>query len=142
MGGGTGLSALLKNMNPPYAPPNSGLGSDPGARIAHRRRKFWLRTIWIALAGIVVPPLLGVAGTVTGMVGALDELSEHGTADVRALGEHVSVALRATAWGTVISLLAFLLLIVALIRFFTLPKPVPRNRAGAQVEQGDRDNRL
>jgi biopolymer transport protein ExbB len=66
--------------------------------------------------------MFGLIGTVVGMVGAFGELSKTGEADPEALAGDISVSLLTTAWGLVVSVIAFLVLIGVLIRFFTLPK--------------------
>ena len=102
-----------------------------------RRRKFWLRAIWISIAGVVVPLLFGLVGTVVGMVGAFGNLSDTGDADPEALAGNISFALLTTMWGLIISVVAFIILIGVLIRFFTLPKVTPNpqqetNRVGGR----------
>ena len=80
--------------------------------------------------------MFGVIGTVVGMVGAFGELSKTGEADPEALAGDISVSLLTTMWGLVVSVVALLVLIGVLIRFFTLPKVTgapPRNpQVGAQ----------
>ncbi|MBK1884028.1 MotA/TolQ/ExbB proton channel family protein [Luteolibacter pohnpeiensis] len=108
----------MKPNQPPQAPLTSG-ATDEQVRL---RRRFWLRAIWISIAGVIIPPMLGLAGTVIGMLGAFGELSETGEADPEALAGDISVSLLTTAWGLVVSVIALLILIGVLIRFFTLPK--------------------
>ena len=76
-------------------------------------------------------------GTVFGMIEAFDELSNTGGTDPKALSGHISVALRTTAWGLVISIIAFLTLVLALIRFFTLPKPIAMPLPTEPTKHGD-----
>jgi hypothetical protein len=90
-----------------------------------RKRKFWLRAIWLSIAGIIIPPLFGLGGTVIGMVRAFGELSQTGEADPTVLAEDISVSLVTTAWGLTISLVALFILIIALVRYFNLPRPEP-----------------
>lgn len=66
--------------------------------------------------------MFGLAGTVFGMVGAFDELAETGEAESAELAGHISIALLTTMWGLIVSVVAFVVLIGILIRFFTLPK--------------------
>lgn len=110
---------MTEPYQPPQAPPASG-ATDEQVR---RSRKFWLRTIWISIAGVIIPPIFGLIGTVVGMVGAFEELSNAGEADPEALAGDISVSLLSTAWGLVVSVISFLVLVGALIRLFTLPKP-------------------
>ena len=116
--------------------PDVGMNVDE----VRRRKRFWLRAIWISIAGVIVPLLFGLAGTVFGMVGAFGELSESGEADPEAVAGDISVALLTTMWGLVISGIAFLVLIGVLIRFFTLPKPPPTSPEQSQAEQGAAPN--
>lgn len=109
-------------MTEPYQPPLSSITESADGQELTRRRKFWLRTIWISLAAVIIPPIFGFAGTVIGMLGAFGELSKTGAADPEAMAENISVSLLTTAGGLVISFLALIILIGALIRFFTLPK--------------------
>jgi biopolymer transport protein ExbB/TolQ len=117
-------------MNDPYQPPNTPLTECADVEQVRQRRKFWLRAIWISIAGVTIPPMFGLVGTVVGMVGAFGELSKTGEADPEALAGDISVALLTTMWGLVVSAIALLVLIGVLIRFFTLPKVAgvpPRN---------------
>ena len=109
-------------MTEPYATPHSTPDSCVNDDVVRRRRKFWLRAVWISIAGVIIPPMFGLIGTVVGMVGAFGELSETGEADPEALAGDISVSLLTTAWGLVVSAIAFIVLISVLIRFFTLPK--------------------
>ena len=90
--------------------------------VHQHKRKFWLRTIWISLTGVLLPPLLGISGTIIGMMQAFGELSKAGEHDAGALADNISTSLYATASGLIISSVAAVVLLVALIRFFTLPK--------------------
>jgi biopolymer transport protein ExbB len=79
--------------------------------------------IWISIAGVLIPPLIGLGGTVVGMVGAFGELSQTGEADPEALAGDISTALVTTVWGLLFSALSFVVLVIAVIRFMLLPKP-------------------
>jgi MotA/TolQ/ExbB proton channel family len=121
---------VVLKMNDPYQPPNTPLTQGADVEQVRQRRKFWLRAIWISIAGVAIPPMFGLVGTVVGMVGAFGELSKTGEADPEALAGDISVALLTTMWGLVVSAIALLVLIGVLIRFFTLPKVAgvpPRN---------------
>ncbi|WP_193212774.1 MotA/TolQ/ExbB proton channel family protein [Luteolibacter marinus] len=108
-------------MTDPYAIPDSVADAPAPAEL--KKRRFWLRAIWISVAGIIVPPLFGLAGTVMGMVSAFTGLSRDGIADPEAVARDVSTSLLATLLGLGVSFIALVFLIVALIRFFRLPKP-------------------
>lgn len=113
---------VVWKMIEPYQPPLSPINVYAGDEKLALRRKFWLRTIWISVTAVIIPPMFGLARTVIGMVGAFGELSKTGEADPEALAGDISVSLLTTAWGLVISFLALIVLIGATIRFFTLPK--------------------
>jgi len=113
---------VVPKMTEPYQSPESKLVSEVDKEKVMIRRKFWFRAIWIAVAGIIIPPLFGLAGTVIGMIGAFGELSQTGEADPEALAGDISFSLLTTMWGIVISVIALIVLICILIRFFTLPK--------------------
>lgn len=122
-------------MTEPYQPPESVLTSGADDEQVRRRRKFWLRAIWISIAGVIIPPLFGLIGTVIGMVGAFGELSETGEADPEVLAGDISVSLLTTMWGLVVSVIAFIVLIGVLIRFFTLPKLAGASPKHPQAQQ-------
>ncbi|MEM8955995.1 MAG: MotA/TolQ/ExbB proton channel family protein [Verrucomicrobiota bacterium] len=109
---------MTESSQPPQAMVEPIVSDEP----VRRQRKFWLRMIWISIACVIIPPFLGLLGTVKGMVGAFGELSQKGAADPEAVAGDISVSLLATAGGLAVSLLAFFVLIGVLIRFFTLPK--------------------
>jgi biopolymer transport protein ExbB/TolQ len=111
-------------MIEPYATPQSPPDSSANDEQVRRRRKFWLRAMWISIVGVIVPPMFGMIGTVFSMVGAFGDVARTGTADTEALAGNISLSLLSTAWGFVVSTIAFLALIGVLIRFFTLPKAV------------------
>lgn len=64
----------------------------------------------LPLIRVVVPlaPLMGLLGTVVGMLEVFDALTEHGDVDVRALSAGVSHAMVSTLAGLVVSLVAML----------------------------------
>ena len=68
--------------------------------------------------------MFGLIGTVFGMVRAFDDVSKTGETDHEAMAGNISVSLLSTAWGLVVSVIAFIILIGVLVRFFTLPKVV------------------
>ena len=73
---------------------------------------------------MLAPPMIGLVGTVFGMTKAFGDLSASGggIADPAALSDHISTVLVSTAAGLVVSVIAFIVLVGVLIRFFTLPK--------------------
>lgn len=130
---------MLK-MTEPYQPSQASLIPSANNEQLKRRRKFWLRAIWISIAGVIIPPMFGLIGTVVGMVGAFGELSKTGEADPEALAGDISVSLLTTAWGLVVSVIAFLVLIGVLIRFFTLPKVTGAPIQNPQAQQASSSN--
>lgn len=83
--------------------------------------------IWAAVF-VIVPPLLGLVGTVVGMVRAFGHLSETGQADPAELAGDISIALLTTAWGLVIAVPAFVFLLIAVVRYSSLPMLTPELR--------------
>jgi biopolymer transport protein ExbB/TolQ len=129
-----GEAHVVQNMTKPYQAPHASLSTGIDDEHARRRRKFWLRAIWMSIAGVIIPPMFGLIGTVVGMVGAFGELSNTGTTDPESLAGNISIALLTTLWGLAISLIAFFVLIGVLIRLFTLPKltGIPHKNSQAQ----------
>jgi hypothetical protein len=111
-------------MTEPYESPQSLPDASEAADPLRRRRSFWFRAIWVSIAGVIVPPMIGLVGTVIGMTKAFGDLSasESGVSDPKALSGHISTVLVSTAAGLVVSVIAFIVLVGVLIRFFTLPK--------------------
>jgi len=127
-------------MNEPYQAPHASLTQGADDEQVRRRRRLWLRGIWISIAGVIIPPMFGLIGTVVGMVGAFGELSKTGKADPEALAGDISIALLTTMWGLVFSAVAFLVLIGVLIRFFTLPKVAGAAPQNLQAQQAGSSN--
>ena len=63
---------------------------------------------FLSLAAAVAP-LLGLLGTVTGMIGTFSVITEHGTGDPRLLSGGISEALITTQFGLAIAVSALLL---------------------------------
>jgi hypothetical protein len=126
----------VAKMTEPYAPPQSSPDSGAFDDEIRQRRAFWLRAIWVSIAGVMIPLIFGVLGTIVGMVGAFGELSETGEADPAALADNISVSLSTSMWGAGFSAIAFLVLIGVLIRFFTLPKSAGKPHANIQAREG------
>ncbi len=66
---------------------------------------------------VILPPMIGIVGTIVGMVGAFSTLQKTGGADPSELAGDISVALLTTVWGLVSSALAVIPFIVFLILF-------------------------
>jgi len=88
-----------------------------------RRRRFWGRAIRISIAGIVLPPMFGLAGTVIGMLRAFEDSSRAEGTGPDTLAADISASMLATSWGLVVSFAAAIVLVVALLRFHKLPAP-------------------
>jgi biopolymer transport protein ExbB/TolQ len=86
-------------MTEPYATPKSQPNSAVSDDDVRRRRKFWLRAIWISIVGVIVPPMFGLIGTVFGMVRAFDDLSKTGETNHEAMTGNISVSCKARLWG-------------------------------------------
>jgi biopolymer transport protein ExbB/TolQ len=103
----------------PLAPdPYRAPGGDPAA--GHptpemlRRVRFWRRTLQISAAGVLIPPILGLAGFLIGVQQAFATLSATGQADPAALANDISTSLLSAMWAVLFSLLALAVLIPAL----------------------------
>ena len=82
------------------------------------RSKKWFG--WAALfcaVVMVLSPLLGLIGTVMGMINAFSTLQKTGGADPSALAGDISVSLLTLSWGLVASALALIPFIVFLVIF-------------------------
>ncbi|TAM12876.1 MAG: MotA/TolQ/ExbB proton channel family protein [Nevskiaceae bacterium] len=90
--------------------------SDHASWTARRIREQWISELKLGLDAplplirVVVPlaPLMGLLGTVVGMLEVFDALTQHGDVDVRALSAGVSHAMVSTLAGLVVSLVAML----------------------------------
>jgi biopolymer transport protein ExbB/TolQ len=128
-------------MTAPYESSQHALDASETADLIRSRRRFWLRAIWLSIAGVIAPPVIGVVCTVIGMRKAFGQLSAGGggSGDTGVLSDSISMVLRSTAYGFVISTIAFIVLVGVLIRFFTLPKvptrALPQNGAGSPGTQ-------
>ena len=73
--------------------------------IQQEKRMFWLRQISLVAQ---TAPMLGLLGTVIGIVNAFATLSVTGQADPSQLSGDISVALLTTMWGLITAILALL----------------------------------
>lgn len=62
-----------------------------------------------------MPLLIGVSGTVFGMVGAFRSLNENGEADPSELADSISQSMTTTAIGIVVSLIFLILFVISLV---------------------------
>lgn len=110
-----------RKMTEPYTTPQTSPQPTTDEPELRRKRKFWLRMILFSIAGIILPPLSGVPVTVFGTLRAYNELSQGDEAN-SSTERFVSMSLWLTACGLVVSAIAFMVLIGALVRFFSLPR--------------------
>jgi biopolymer transport protein ExbB/TolQ len=96
--------------------------------VRNPKNQFWFVSIWVAVAGVIVPPLFGTLGTVVGMVRAFDTVGISGGSVPERLAQDISLALYTTAVGMGISVLSFVFFVVAIVRFFQT-----RDSSGAGV---------
>jgi biopolymer transport protein ExbB/TolQ len=101
-------------MESPYTPPTA---SELDTTNVARSKRLFGRAAMICGLGVVVPPLIGLVGTVKGMVGAFAELGETGTAELSVLAGDISVALLTTFWGLIFSVISLIPFIVFLVLF-------------------------
>jgi len=87
-------------MESPYAPPNAS--DDEIDRMVRSKKLHGWAAVLCGL-GVVIPPMIGIAGTVIGMVGAFASLHRTGSADPSELAADISVTLLTTLWGLVFS---------------------------------------
>lgn len=115
-------------MESPYLPPSSPETPDPD--LAGKRR-FWKRMIWVSVIGTLLPPLIGITGTVIGMLRAFNELSEKGTADPEELAGSISVSLMSTLYGFLFWIPAIIVLILSIIRFRACAPAISQDQSSA-----------
>jgi biopolymer transport protein ExbB/TolQ len=87
-----------------------------------RRRRFWAQVIKWSLVMLVLPPLLGCIPTVWSMLESFREVQRTGQADPVVVAEEVSTGLKAIMIGMSLACPACFVLLIALIRYFSLPK--------------------
>lgn len=98
---------------------------------AQRSLRRWILSLKVCLVFVVVPPLLGLVGTVTAMVRAFNAVeSPEETTGSSMLAESVSDALMSTVTGLLVSFPAFLLLVISIIGI------VRAKRRLKSIEQG------
>lgn len=72
------------------------------------------RTLALWGAWLQLGPVFGLIGTVIGMTRSFNEIGTGGPGDPEILAEHISLALRTTAYGMILALIGFVLLLIAL----------------------------
>lgn len=81
-----------------------------------QKRQFWKRVTTASLWLMIAPVLIGVSGTVYGMIRSFSDMSASGGADPAVLSERISSSLNLTAYALIIAIPAFFVLIIALVR--------------------------
>jgi biopolymer transport protein ExbB/TolQ len=101
-------------MKLPYTPAEH-LDSDVSKII--RAKDFFGSATWVCGAGIVLGPIIGLVGTVKGMVQAFGTLEKTGTAEPSVLAGDISMVLLANFWGLVFSVILLIPFTVFLVLF-------------------------
>lgn len=83
--------------------------------LAQRSVKRWTIALIVALLFVVVPPLLGIVGTIIGMIRAFGTLDKPGGSDPDAMAESIGFALMTTATGLVVAFTAVIPLIITIV---------------------------
>jgi hypothetical protein len=94
---------------------------DPERR---KKRGFWIWNVAISGVLMVVLPLIVMLISLIGMRGAFGALGTSG-ADVGALSNHIGQMLGSVAIAMCLSVVAFIWMVLAIVRLCTLPKPSP-----------------
>lgn len=79
--------------------------------------------IWVSGIVILLAPLSGLLAIGTHMARAFGTLEKSGAADPSELAHHISMVLLTTFYSFIFVLPALIFLIVAIIRYRSLPKP-------------------
>ncbi|NRB74887.1 MAG: MotA/TolQ/ExbB proton channel family protein [Verrucomicrobiales bacterium] len=79
-----------------------------------RKAGVWKKVLWFSIAGCIAAPILGIGGTVLGMMRAFDTMGMSGGSDPEILAENISLALLTTLGGAVLVIPSVILLIVSL----------------------------
>ncbi|RYD62626.1 MAG: hypothetical protein EOP83_14110 [Verrucomicrobiaceae bacterium] len=103
-------------MDQPYLPPEAP-ANPPSPEEIIARRLFWKRALWGSALLTIIPPLIGIAMTVTGMTRAFNELESAGGGDSEQLSTHVGTALIGTAIGLLVGLVGLILLVISIMGY-------------------------
>ena len=109
------------NNSSPYASPPATGDRAPSPEEQGRIR-YWKRSIWVSITMIIVPPMIGLAGTAIGMIRAFGDLKQTGGADPAALARTITEALSSTMFGLMFSVIGLVCLIISIIRVRSLSK--------------------
>ena len=91
----------------------SGAASSSGGSDTESKRLFWKKVIRWSIAGIIIPLLVGVSGTVIGMLRAFSELSGSKAAEPTELADAISASMSMTMFVLPIVAAAVVCLVVA-----------------------------
>lgn len=95
---------------------------DPALEKLKSRRKRWMWASVYTGVGILIPPIIGLLGTVVGMIRAFHEISASpvGEGDPSMISSDISCALLATAIGLGVAGVFAVLFVISLIRWLVL----------------------
>src|SRR3712207_526170 len=82
---------------------------EKGKEVAIQQLRHLERNMWLISVAAHVAPLVGLLGTVTGMIKAFQAVALHGTGDPAVLAKGISEALYTTAGGLVVAIPAMIL---------------------------------
>lgn len=85
-----------------------------------RKKKFWMRSIWVSAVLCLIFPMIGLLVSAVGMRRAFSSLGSDGVADPAALSEHIGQVLIATACGVIFSVPCLVFLIVSTIQLLSV----------------------
>lgn len=89
---------------------------------AKKKIRFWKIILWFSVAGTVVPPMAGLAGTITAMIQAFDAVGLSGGSDSEALAQDISLSLMSIMGGLFISVLSIPVLVTSLVMIKRIKK--------------------
>ncbi|MDF3057026.1 MAG: MotA/TolQ/ExbB proton channel family [Rariglobus sp.] len=84
------------------------------------------KTVIIGVVMMLGGPIIGVAGTALGMIGAFDTLGDAGPANPAELSSNIGSVLASTLIGSLVGLLGAGVLVAALIIHFSVRSQKPR----------------
>lgn len=82
---------------------------EKGKEVAIQQLRYLERNMWLISVAAHVAPLVGLLGTVTGMIKAFQAVALYGTGDPAVLAKGISEALYTTAGGLFVAIPAMIL---------------------------------
>jgi biopolymer transport protein ExbB/TolQ len=76
----------------------------------------WLTCLIVSIFGMIIPLLIGVSGTVFGMIKAFKSLNEGNPTDPSELADGISQSMIATSIGIVVSFVFLILFVISLVK--------------------------